>query len=145
MEIEKLIENMEEICALAELVQCETLVPSIEVRAEIERLASGVPTGGIGVGSICCPPSIAGAIIIHILKVRAERKAKEALLPVYEELLVKMQALNEQQTKAFLQQQDLLDEQVQKGKDNAAMIKKLSEQIAVQSEIIARFKRLQSA
>ena len=147
MEIKKLIENMDELCDLAELAKCEVSLPSSEVRGEIKRLAVGLPSagGGMGTGMICAPPGLIVTAISFALKASAERKAKEALLPVYKELAVKVQALNIQQANALLEQQALLDKEIQKGKDNSRKIEELSKKLELQGEIIARFERLQNA
>ena len=160
MNVEKLIENLEELGELARLTECKTVLPVSELRKEFERSAVRyapklgmqiqkawskgkleevvLVTGGVGLVWL-------GATGIDAYKnARAKKKAEETLLPVYKEIATKVMGLTTQVTSMLEQQQNLIEEQMRQGKDNTAKIEKLSKDIKAANAIIKRFEHLRN-
>lgn len=161
--LETLIVNADELYALAEILECKVDVPVTKLKKSLVRtliLSSAGPTGELPTGlfptpietnPILCLTLVAtyyvgkktfdvGKHVALIIKnTYARKKAEEALLPLHQEIAVKIQETVCQNMKDKQELEKRLGELQQKNAENEKCIQELKARIHMQDKIIAGY------
>lgn len=154
-DLKVLIENMDELYGLAEDLDCNIPIPLSELKDSLARSlakdssAKAIGLGGSpGFGILPTPSEMfplfslvirAKAAVSVIKNSAAQKKAEGALLPLYQEILIKVQAETIQLRKEKEELAHLLQEAQQKNVDNERLIQAQKQKIDKMEKILAKY------
>lgn len=154
-DLKVLIENMDELYGLAEDLGCHTTISLSELKDSLAHsLAKDSSAKAVGLGAspgtgLFPTPSemfpfsslilLAKSSVATMKNRAAQKKAEEALLPLYQEVLLKVQAENLQLRKEKEELSALLREAEQKNVDNRRLIEAQQQKIDKIEKILARY------
>ncbi|MBE6970213.1 MAG: hypothetical protein E7442_08895 [Ruminococcaceae bacterium] len=147
-DLKVLIENMDELYGLAEDLDCNIAVSLSELQESLALALAGdssAKTGALGTpsGTGLLPTFPLLSLSIHayisIKNRAAKKKAEEALLPLYQEVLLKVQAENLQLREEKEELRKLLREAEQKNVDNRRLIEAQKQKIDKIEKILSRY------
>jgi len=158
VDVNKLIENVDELYDLAKLTECQIDIPVSEIRASFEKSVSqrapkiaaklstmtsrGKIEEAILGGAILGAAWLGAAAIDLGRNTYAKEMAKAELLSLYQEITVKTQTITLQLVEDNKKLTDLLLEEREKNVNNRVRIEELQQKIEKASDIITRIQKL---
>ena len=137
--LESLIKNVDELYAIAGLLELKIEKPLSQFRLELER---GIIEETFIFGTVLAVGWVGASAIDFAKNSIAKKKAKEELLPLYKEIAVKTQAIILQMSEDNKALTNLLLEEKERNVDNQIEIEKLKKRIEKGEDIIKRFAAL---
>ena len=139
--LESLIKNVDELYAIAGLLELKIEKPLSQFRLELER---GIIEETFIFGTVLAVGWVGASAIDFAKNSIAKKKAKEELLPLYKEIAVKTQAITLQLSEDNKKLNKLLWEEKLLNTNNQHQIKVLKKRIEKGDAIVQRFMALQA-
>ncbi len=144
--LELLIKNMDELYELADLLGCKTDISATQ-RKDLHSLGLSLLTGNIGIGAVGFMPgasllSAVSTIFGRQRRVDAKKRVEESLLPLYQEISVKVEEENLRLKEERNELARLLQEAQRINADNQKHIAMLTQRIEQGEMIIAKYNAL---